>query len=299
MASNAFQSHQYMVRVPGARRIKILQQKAGLINGQYVRRYERIKDSNVNPLADPAKYVTVSTKKGLSGSFHWKDQFKVTATFGTGKNENTKTWQFRVTKSKSMTLRCAACVEKANKIYTPPGFVANKAGANGKAAGGADPRGVFTTGSAVDPNNVIGGLATVGMSMVPGAAGTGDVVDTGTSVSDSSVTDQAGEGDVEVLSVDANGSGTPEQVSEEIENLVDEGAVVEIEESTEDALAPVEYAPALVEALPFDVPPAVEPYVVPAAGALVGGIAGRFILDRAAVGAIAGGLAGFFLGNRR
>ena len=290
MASNATQTFRYLVRVPGARKIRIRQQKTGIIGGSFQRRYETLTSKDVSPTADPAKYVETLTKKGLSWGWRWKNQFKVVATFGTGTRQNTKTWRFSLNESKSMTLRCPSCV--ATAAFTVGQARVLKA--NGKPALSSD-----KSNGAFDSNNVIGGLATVGMSMVPGAGVPSDVEDTGVSASDSSVTDEAGEGDVDVFNVDANGTGTPEQVSEEIDALVDEGAVVVVDEGTEEVLAPIEEGSALVDALPFTVPAAVEPYVIPAAGAVVGGIAGRLFLDRGALGAIAGGVAGFFLGDRR
>jgi hypothetical protein len=286
MASNATGNYRYLVRAPGARHIRVKQQKQDIAPGGR-RRYDTIKSKTVDPNADPAVYIEVTTNKGIARGFRWKDQFKVTATYGTGDKENKKTWRFLIRESKSMTLNCASCVAIA-KAPTP--FEA-------RASNKASLPPTYTK------SNVLAGLASVGtgmvpsISMVPSTSSPNTFIDTGDTVSDSTLTDEAGEGDADVLTVNPDLDNATEEetqsISDELDALVDEGAIVEVPEETEDALAVVEGGSPPSMMMPFDVPPAVEPYVVPAAGALVGAVAGRLLGDRTALGALLGGAAAY------
>lgn len=303
MARNAPAAYRYLVRAPGARhiRVKQLRQKTGVTGA---RRYDTIRSTSVDPTADPAKYVTVYTKKGLSRGYVWKDQFKVTATYGTGARQNTKTWRFTIRADKSMTLRCTTCVSKA----AAPATSASKPSAT-PAVPRVDTRGVFTPTTTTSTSTTSTSSSGMGFLNTDGSAGTSTpglgFAASGTpdtsSVTDSSITPETGgdEDEAIVVEVETNIDGTDEDeakaVSDELDELVDGGVVVEVDEETETALETVE-GPS--RRLPFDVPPAVEPYVIPAAGAAIGAFAGRYI-GRASLGAIVGGVAGFFLGERR
>ena len=326
MARNATAVHRYLVRVPGARHIKVQQQKQDVSPGGR-RVWANIRARNVDPRADPATYVEATTKRGFRAPWQWKDQFKVTATFGTGATENKKTWRFTIRSTRSMTLRCSSCVAAAGPPPAKP--LATRHTPFATRHTGVGPA-VATTTFYTPTGNGAGfasfndggngnGFATLGT----GGNGTGNggidleacarypdhplchqaAIDEACArypdhplCQDDSVTDS--------LTVNPDLDNATEEETQEIayelDDLVDGGAVVEVPEETEDALAEVEgEVPDAPLSLPFDVPPSVEPYVAPAAGALVGAVAGRFFGDRTALGAVLGVVAGYLYKESR
>jgi len=71
MARNATAVHRYLVRVPGARHIKVQQQKQDVSPGGR-RVWANIRARNVDPRADPATYVEATTKRGFRAPWQWR-----------------------------------------------------------------------------------------------------------------------------------------------------------------------------------------------------------------------------------
>ena len=330
--NNATAVYSYKVRVPGARWLKVQQKMVELGPAGRRTKYVSLRSRAVS---SNAGYQTVTTRKGTNRGYRYLDAFRVTTTYGTGANEQKNTWQFTIRQSKSMTLSCATCVARAGlkpsaTRATPQAGAGT--GGNGLAGTGgngfASTHGTGSTGTGSTGNGLAGtGGYTGGYTgndpdaaarlaancarilaedpNNPAAMGICKdfvVVD---SVTDSTVGVGEGEEEAEVLTVDPDLDGTTDEekeaVSEELDELVDTGVVVEVPQETVDALAVVEGEDSPLAALPFDVPPAVEPYVVPAAGALVGALAGRFLgdEDRTALGALLGGAAAYLYGEMK
>lgn len=311
--NNATAVYSYKVRVPGARWLKVQQKMVEL--GPAGRRTKYVSLRN-RAVPSGGGYQTVTTRKGTNRGYRYLDAFRVTTTYGTGANEQKNTWQFTIRQSKSMTLSCATCVARAGLTpsatrATPQAGTGNGLAGTGSTGNGLAGTGGYTGGYTGNDPDAAARLATNCAQILaenpnhPVATGICKdfvVVD---SVTDSTVGVGEGEEEAEVLTVNPDLDGTTDEekeaVSDELDELVDTGVVVEVPQETVDALAVVEGEDSPLAALPFDVPPAVEPYVVPAAGALVGALAGRFLgdRDRTALGALLGGAAAYLYGEMK
>ena len=308
--NNATAVYSYKVRVPGARWLRVQQKMVELGPAGRRTKYVSLRSRAVPP---GGGYQTITTRKGTNRGYRYLDAFRVTTTYGIGANEQKNTWQFAIRQSKSMTLSCATCVARAglkpSATKAGPQAGAGKSGTGGNGFAATPGTGGTGNGFASAPGT--GGAGGAGNSSInlDACARNPDhplcqdiVVD---SVTDSTVGAGEGEEEAEVLTInpDLRNATVKEKegISEELDELVNTGAVVEVPQETVDALAVVEGEDSPLAALPFDVPPAVEPYVVPAAGALVGALAGRFLgdTDRTALGALLGGAAAYLYGEMK